>query len=170
MNLKEIISTKNEILMKIYESNGELTPDLEIALKESTEALSLKIDRIKHLIDFLKSDSETLKSKGDEFIHASRVSTNAIESLKKFVKSVMRDFHTQVLEGEEYRFYLKRSIPKLIIEDETLIPKEFYKIIQNVTPDHERIRQELALGNLVPGCRLEETKALCMEVNRKLPL
>lgn len=165
-NLNELLAERNEILAKIYEANGELTQETELAFSGSEKTLSLKIDSIKNVLDGLALDSKYFKEKELEFKEAFQVCENAIDRLKTWVKVIMKKFNEPMLQGKDYKFRVKKTTPKVLVYDETMIPAPYKRVVQKIEVDKEKIRQDLQMGIEIPGAKLEESFALFTEINK----
>lgn len=158
--LIEIDREYREIVREI-EYAGELTEENEVALRDRETALCLKVDGYGVINNRLEQEAEYWKAMKQHCEKAEKTFTNAQKRLKERMKYVLRAHPDRSLQGDIFRFYLKKSQDSLII-DEELVPKEFKTVKIQLVPDRDAIEKELKLGRPVPGAQLRtDNVSLC---------
>lgn len=163
-NLLEITAEIARIMVILAENGGELSTEIENQLDIFTGNLVEKVDSYAYLIDKLDSESEFYKKKADAFNRMAKSCNSLQDRLKERVKTALTILEKDEIEGDDFRFKLSTSKPKLII-DESILPSEYKMIIYEA--DREKISKDLAEGKEIPGARFEETKALRKYINRR---
>jgi hypothetical protein len=149
------------VLFEITEAGGELTTETEARLDATVLALCQKADAYGIVSDRLKHEAAFWKAQKDKCAHAQKVFENALERLKERMKFVLKALPGEALEGQLYRFSLKKGQPKIEINME-LLPKElqFTETTIVTKPSMDKIEALLKEGKTVPGVTVTETKAL----------
>lgn len=165
-SLYGLVKKSQEITQEIIENGGELPKDLELALDENEKSLSLKVDGYHHILDRMSFEKEFWKEKKKYIDQIIKALDGAENNLKNRLKDAMRDLDVQELVGNEVRFKLGRSKPKLEIDPDKL-PGPL--LIEEVTykPDQDKIRDFISKGEEVPGVRVIESWSLRTYANTK---
>ena len=168
MNLLEITKQLHELETAVIESNGELTPELEKAFAVSEMTKKDQIAAYAAILDRLDTLQNEYKSKIDSLQAVLNGFKRFENFLKGNLKEAMKLSNTDELAGQETRFKLTRTKPKLVIDcDASALPWEFTKTISEVIPDKDMIREFLESGKTLENCKLEESFALRKYMNRK---
>ncbi len=83
-----------------------------------------------------------------------------IEAAKAAIKDFMLNQGLAELEGSLVKYTLSKSAPKLIIEDDEVIPDIFKVSTITINVRKDAIKDQLKLGDNIPGCHLEDVFAL----------
>lgn len=105
-----------------------------------------------------------LKKEETELVQKRKQVEDSIDKAKEFLKKYMIENGLAELEGTQVKYTLSKSNPKLIIENEKLIPKDYFVDTIVTTVRKDAIKDELKIGAEIPGCRLEESWALKVAV------
>lgn len=149
-----------EISKLLQESGGELSPELEARLEVNREKLPSKVDSYNYIIERLEADAALWKRRKEACAAQEKKYQGQVDRLWDRIKLAMKELGTKELQGTYYRFQLKKSAPKLIIDSEAAIPAECKMIVQTTVIDKEKIKAMLVDGFEVPGARLEENGSL----------
>jgi hypothetical protein len=149
-----------EIGRLLMEAGGELTPELETRLDVNTQLLPAKVDAYNYIIDELESQAELWKRRKDASAAIQKRFDSQAERLRNRIKFAMKEMGTTEIAGRQYKFQLRKSAPKLVIDNEAAIPAEFKMIVQTTITDTDRIKSALVDGFEVPGAKLEENGSL----------
>jgi len=157
--LAVLINETNLLEQMLVESQGTITPEIEkyLAVKESqlpekVDGYSLVMDRFEHLEAYYKQRADFFSQVADQ-CKAVR------ERLKENIKYAMKDLGTDEVAGFDVRFKLQKVKPKLVVDDEAKIPKEYYKTVITESLDKEKLKEDLAIGK-IEGAHLEESFSL----------
>lgn len=165
-----LVSLNNDSQGLLYEltaMGGELTPEFEKRQEEIALALCEKVDGYGFIIERIESEIEFWKLQATKVANVKRVFENAKKRLEERMKFVLRQRPDEQLQGELYRFYLKKSKDRLDI-DEDLLPDTFKITELKLVPDREKIEAAIAAKQEVPGVRVvTDNKALCQGSPKK---
>lgn len=171
MNTKQnLISLADEAMVierEILAAGGELTPELERRFEFNLQQLSQKVDGYVFVEERLDAVAALWKRREEATRAVRKGYETAIERIRDRVKLVMTETQKTELAGKLHRYKLSTRAPKLVIEDESLIPTEMKMIIQTTTVDKQKVHSMLADGFEVPGARLEPVIALLIQENKE---
>lgn len=166
-SLLKQINDQNDLMAKLIESDGELTEDMEKALATLETSVPAKLDSYYLIMERLEAEAEYFKSRAEEFSMAAKQMTAARDRLKKNIKFAMENSGVAELAGNDYRFTLSKSKPRLIIQDE-LVPDDYKVEVVTIEIEKDRIADHLREGLVIPGCRFEPVMSFRSSVNKKL--
>jgi hypothetical protein len=83
-----------------------------------------------------------------------------IETLENTLLEEMHSLKAQKLVGNERTLLMRANPPRLIIEDETAIPKDYLREKVLIEPDKNSIKAALSLGEEIAGVKLVQTMSL----------
>lgn len=152
----------------IAESEGELSAQQEHELEQINKDLMEKIDSYSYRLDKLSLAANYWKEKSKESSEISKRIFDHIDRMEKTIEINMSLMGKREICGESTRFYLRKSPkPTVVIEDSSLVPREF--VTQNITvkADKEAIAQALKMGQTVSGCKLEVREFLAKGPTKK---
>ena len=150
----------------LIESGGELTPEIEAMLTVKEVNLPEKVDGYEAIMDRLDSLEGMYKERAKMFSTAAKSLGMAQDALKERLKFAMKELGVTELMGNDIRFKLSASKPRLVIEDEKLVPKEYKQETVMIEVKKDLLTEDLKIGS-VPGARLEESVSLRKYVNKK---
>ncbi len=159
VSLVELNNQYASLAARITELGGELTPETETELESLVDQLCEKADGYGVVLRQLENNVEFWKVQKLECAAAQKVYENAIENLRSRMKYVLGLTEGEALQGDLFRFYLARTTPSLIIDD-NLLPAKYKKTELVVTPDRSAIKVEIDQGHEVPGVTVQENKSL----------
>lgn len=162
MNLLQLVKETNELEQRLIESGGELTPELESKLLVTAQELPKKVDSYNHIFNQLEARAEAFKKQADEYYTAAKTLENTVERIKGYIKSVCRDSGQSVLIGENVKFTITDSAPKLVIENASELPDSYKMQVVKIEPDKELIKNDLLTMAVseIPGAKLVPGKTL----------
>lgn len=151
----EVIAVERALI----ENDGVLPPEIEEQFNLATGDLKDKVDRYWIVLEALDARAGYFKSLAESATAARKMIENKHASLKANLKFTMQQLNLSELEGNDYRYKLSNSKPKLVIDDDAL-PPGYKKAVQTFVPDKEQIENDLALGMSVPGAHMETVQSL----------
>lgn len=158
-SLVKIINEVSQLEQKLIESEGSITPEIEALLSVSTELLPAKVDNYSMVIERFDALSEHYKERAAFFSKIAKQCENVQESLKENIKFAMKTLNVDELSGQDVRFKLQKVKAKVVIEDESLIPDDYYKSEIVHTLQKDKLKGDLEIGP-IPGAKLEESFSL----------
>ena len=157
--LKSIRSDIIALEELLLENNGEVNETLETWLQINEKNLAVKIDAYVYFLDQLEQGAAFFKSKSEEALQAKKQYEAMIERMKNNIKFTMQELNTDELRGNEYRYKLSRSKPKVEVNEEQ-IPASYLKEKITYSADKDLIKQDLDKGIEIEGARLIENYSL----------
>lgn len=164
--LPEIMAQATAITQALIEAGGELSPELEKRLELNKQELAQKVDAYIFIDDRFQAEAKFFAERAKAYQKIARSFERLSDVLRERVKQVMVETDTKEIRGDEYRFVLSPTQPRLVIEEGKL-PREFLIQVTTVTPDKERIKTTLKDGFEIPGATLEGGFALRSYLNGK---
>lgn len=158
--LFQLTAEFQHLTSKLIESEGEISPEIEQHLSELERDILKKADSISFIKSRLKQESEFWQSKAETYQKLKRSCDRVSERLTDMVKTAMRKMEMWELKTKEERFVLSPMKQKLVVENETVIPREFFKEIVSFELDKGLLTDALRKGVEVPGAHLEDVIAL----------
>jgi hypothetical protein len=144
----------------LLENEGEVNDTLETWLVINEKNLSVKTDAYHYMIDQLEQGVDFFKSKAEEANQARKQYESLIDRMKNNLKFTMQELNTDEIRGEEYRYKLSRSKPKVEITSEDKLPASYLKEKIVYSADKDLIKEDLDKGIEIDGARLIESYSL----------
>ena len=155
-----------DILERIESSDGMIDVESEFDLDIKSINLKSKIDSMQFVLDNLTLQEEYHNNNADKFKKQAASISKAIDRLKDYIKFVMKQNNTAMLEGDMYKFLLVGMMPRLVLE-QSLIPDEYYSTVVTKELNKDKIKEDLENGIKVNGARLTPVEGLRRLINRK---
>lgn len=165
-SLGDLVAQSQFIERLVIEAGGELTPELESALAEFERDITDKASSIQFVRERIESEAEFWKKKADKYQAIAKSLSNASKRLSERLKFAMSSAGLTELKDADNRFKLIDMPPKLTILDQSFLPSEYMTETIVREPDKLKIKTELQAGKKIPGCALEEVKALRVYANK----
>ena len=165
-NLMTMASEANALEQLIFESGGELNETLETWMAEISTGITTKADAYYFMMQKLEATAEMFSYRASQNANAAKSLTNAVSSMKERIKAAMMIMGTDEVKGSEIRFKLQNSTPRLVVENESVLPAKFFVTETITTLDKKSVTTAIKAGEVVDGARLEETKSLRNYINK----
>ena len=166
-SLQEIANTQNELMNKIYEAQGELTPEIEAALTVSENDISEKLESIDYVLDKMKLEMEYFKEQAAKYSATAKSISNASDRLKENVKFCMDKMKLKKISSGKVSFNLSDGKFSVDVIDESKIPNKYFNIEQIKKLDKKRLLDDMQSGEFVPGAKIEQVLMLRRTVNKE---
>ena len=164
-SLPQLVQSSHMLVQALLESGGELTAEIEQSLTEIDTKMPQKIDGYQAVLERLEIEGEYWSQKASDFAKMASGCKKARERLKDTLKHAMKELGTDELIGNDCRFKLSNSKPKLVI-NEVELDKAYYMQVTSTVVDRKKIEEEMAMGVPIAGVRLEEVKSLRPYLNK----
>jgi hypothetical protein len=158
-SLVKIVNEVSLLEQKLIESEGQLTPEIEALLAVSGEMLPAKVDNYSMVLERFDALSEHYKERAAFFSKIAKQCEGVQDRLKENIKFAMKTLNVDELSGQDVKFKLQKVKSKVVIEDESLIPDDYYKSEIVHTLQKDKLKGDLEIGP-IPGARLEESVSL----------
>ena len=109
----------------LWENGGELTDELAVALQETEQSLTKKIDGYISLLQSLASQKAMMKAQKERFAKMEKIADNAEKRIKEHLNFNMETFGIQKLEGETGKATRTKSTSTEVNEELLLAPHLF---------------------------------------------
>ena len=109
MTLYELTAEMSAIEDELYESGGELTPELEQELTETKESLLRKVDSYNALMQKLGAMAESAKKEAERLTKLKKTAENAQKRVKERLLWNMNVFGLEKLEGNLCKMSIRKS-------------------------------------------------------------
>lgn len=157
MHLYELTEKMNLVDMMMQEG----TEGLEDTLESIEEAFVVKAEGCIKLAVSKQMEANALKMEIDRLKKRAEKLNKDAEWLEGYVEREMVRSNTMELKSDIFTMKLRLSPPSVIIDDESLLPTTFLRIVPATTaPDKVAIKEVLKDGFEVPGARLAQTLKL----------
>lgn len=104
----------------LYETGGELTPEIEQEMNDTQEQLTAKVDNYNALLTKLKGQSSVLAAEIKRLTALKKTAENAEKNIKEHILEAMRMFGLTKLEGDYCKMSVRKS-KSLTTEDEVIL-------------------------------------------------
>ena len=157
MNLYEITVEQMNLNNLLEESYGELTPELEEALKINKENLVTKAEAYAKAIKNYKAEQDALAEEIKKLQAKKKVCENAITRMKDALSDAMDTFDMPKVQAGVFKISLSKSESVNII-DEDSVPMEYKKATYTVSKTD--IKKAIEGGLVVEGVEIKENKSV----------
>jgi hypothetical protein len=158
--LTQLVSTELDIIRQLYDGGGEITPEIAALMEITAENLPKKVDAYSYRMDRLDMEVAFLKARSDEILQIVKRFQTMKDRMKDSIKFAMESLQVTELSGDDRRFKLSASAPRVDIFSENDLPGSFVREKVIHEPDKDLIKEALKRGEEVPGARLLEVHSL----------
>lgn len=120
----------------------------------------ISVDNVYQLTKSFEEQVETLKAEEKKISSDRKKLELYLETAKQFIKKYMLEQGLAELDGTMIRYSISRGNPRLVIKDEKQIPADYKESTVIETIRKDAIKDQLKLGDVIPGCELEESITL----------
>ena len=152
-NIFQITSEFRDLENALIESGGELTPELESALKLNSEQLQQKGQGYGYLIKGMEYDVDVIDTEIKRLQEMKRVRQNAIERLKTTLKIAMELTGLQEIKTPTLKVSFRKS-EAVQVDDVALLDEKFIRVKTLKEADKTAIKEAIKAGESVTGAVL----------------
>lgn len=135
----------------------ELTPEQRQLFEEYAAFLAgQEEDKVDGFVAFIRAQQNRADFLRDEAKRLTVMARNAeakIDRLKEHYRHIMQSHGLKRVNGKAYSVSL-RATPIVLVENEQLVPKAFWKSKTETSIDKAAVREALKAGTVVPGCAM----------------
>ena len=143
----DIMTLQMGLDMKSSEERAVQIQDLFLELFEKEDG-----------IYWLYTDNEKKVGMVKDHIGKCKIILNVIQRDNEQIKGLVLDTHKSLGSLPKYSVFnpikVRNSSGAVLVEDESIIPKEYFVLVQEERLDKKRILKELKEGNKIPGVKL----------------
>lgn len=178
--LDDILNNKQEMIrmegLKLYEIKQGMIDTLDIFLESEgsdldqenyAEVMIFLRDELKNksssllkYIQDLKAQSKMAKEEADRLKKVSEVKANKIERLKSYLINTLQVLEIKKIETDLGSYGIRKNPLKVDVYDETALPEEFIRVIEERKPDKEKIKEYIKANGELKGVRMVESYSL----------
>lgn len=154
--LAELVDTSAYLESALIESGGEINEYIEGILAEWEEDFASKVDGYAVIMERLKMSTDYWKQQAALMNDMAKSCEKVEARLKERLRWGMQEMNVDEVKGETYRFKLTATKPKVIVDDQEIIPMDhkIKEVLYKV--DKSSILQKIKAGQNVPGAHIEE--------------
>ncbi len=162
--------------LKLYEIKQGMIDTLDIFLESEgsdldqenyAEVMMFLRDELKNksssllkYIQDLKAQSKMAKEEADRLKKVSEVKANKIERLKSYLINTLQVLEVKKIETDLGSYGIRKNPLKVDVYDETALPEEFIRVIEERKPDKEKIKEYIKAKGELKGVRMVESYSL----------
>lgn len=165
-SIVKLTTEAKELIAKLVENGGELTPELEQMMEGNAVELANKADRYYYLMKSLKGEAAYWKAQMDEVNKVIKGINNFEKNLKERIKYAMIESEMPKIEGNDVQFKISPIQPKLVINDPEKIPDAFKTVVQYTEIDKDKLKEALEAGEEIEGAELVENFQIRSSIKR----
>lgn len=156
--------------MKLYELTENYQQVLEIAeqldaetLKDTLDSINdeieMKVESTAFVIKTLDSNITTIDTEIKRLSAMKSAQTNNVKNLKLYIQESMEKVGLDKVKGKMIKVAIQNNPPSLKLENETLVPKEYF-VIQEPKLDKKRLMKDVKEGLEIEGVELQQTRSI----------
>lgn len=150
--------------MEIVELEEQMNDDqIELIKKAIEEEIVDKTGNIIKVVKSIEGDIKAIDEEVKRLNKLKKIKKNAVDNIKLYTKLQLESIGTKKLNTPLGNISIRKSPAALVINDETLIPKDYYEeeIVKNL--NKEVIKDLLKQGKEIPGCELRQGTSLTIK-------
>ena len=144
-------------------TDGETPPD---AIADTLEAIGgeieIKAENSAVIMQELNAEADKIDAEIKRLTARKEVLKNNVDAIKQRVYNAMKSTKKEKFKTTLFSFSIKKNPPKLVIDDETKIPKK-YLIPQPAKIDNAAIKAELTAGKKLKYAHIEQGESLTIK-------
>lgn len=157
--LYEIAEQYQEALNDL--TNLDLPPDVvNDTLEALTGEISLKAWNVAAALLHMEGEAELIRQAEERMSRRRRALEIRAAGLREYLKIQMERINIREIRSPQFVIKVKQNPPKVILDDESAIPKSFKREETVVHIDKNGIKQALLSGQVVRGAHLEQETRL----------
>ena len=130
---------------QLYENGGELTPELELMLSDTQEALITKADGYNTLLRKFKAEEATCDAEAKYWAAKKKVATNAQKRIREHINDVMAFGGINKIEGEHCKIS-RRETQALEVNEEVVLASMQDRINELVASLPEFVKVDVSVS------------------------
>lgn len=130
------------------------------------EGYSERVDYVANIIKQINDAVKKIKLEEVNLVSKRRTLEALSAEAETMIREEMSSEGMCEMQGVYIKYTLSPSPHRLVIEDEKLIPNEYKRDIVTTEIRKDAIKDELKLGTIIPGARLEQGTTLKLTANK----
>lgn len=153
MNIYSIQNEYQLLINQIIESDGEVTPELELALAINKDQLQSKSESYAYIIKQMDAECDIIDLEIKRLQQCKKVRENTIDRLKSTLTTAMNVFEVPEIKTPLIKINFRKS-ESVIVMDVNDLPKEYKVVKVTEQADKVKIKEALKAGESILGCEL----------------
>lgn len=141
-------------------ADEEVTELLQQTLQSVNEDIKTKVDNMVRVIRNYEADVKALKDEEKRLADKRKSVENSKQRLENYLQSFTSETEGKKFKGNIFDVSIRKNPPKVIVDDESLIPVEFITVKEVKTVDKTALKNHIKLIGDVEGCRLVQEESL----------
>lgn len=161
LTLYELTAQRLELQRKLMEMEFDAVTIAD-TLEGESSALEAKIEDYGWVIRNMEAFGDAIKSEEKRLAERRQAHEVKVAKVKDWLLENMQVCGISKIECPVFTISLKNNPPKVVIDDEKLIPDQFLVVpdLPLPSPDKKAIAAELKAGKEVAGCHLSQSKRI----------
>lgn len=150
--------------MEIVELEGQMNDEQIATIKAVIEdEINNKSGNIIKVIKNIESDVKAIDEEVKRLNALKKHKKNTVDSIKGYMKAQLELMNTKKITTPFGNISIRKNPVSLVINDETLIPENYYEeeVVKNL--NKEVIKDLLKQGKEIPGCELRQGTSLTIK-------
>lgn len=173
--LYELTAAQAALEDALYESGGEITPEIESMMTETAQALPAKVDGYNYILARMNGMADACDREIKRLTALKRTAQNADKALRAHLLHTMQAFNIDKIEGTTCKVFRKLNAPAVVIEDEAKLVGTWAgrvaELQQELPPylkvdlsfDKAEIKALLKADVLIPGASLQQGESVTIK-------
>lgn len=159
MNIFNIQSEYQQLVNQLIENQGELTPELELALQINKDNFHSKSENYGYITKQFDGEIDIIDNEIKRLQQAKKSREKTIERLKATIELAMLTFDIDKIETPLIKISFRKS-ESVEVTDVNELPNEFKVIKLTETADKLKIKDALKSGMFIEGCSIKTNRNL----------
>lgn len=149
---RELFAVLSDIDNPSMEAQEEVSQAIDYIQGLSVDMVK-KLDSLAYVLESYRALRQMTRERIEKLKQRVNSLDSSIESLNGFILQNVRELEGTV-STDNYEFKVKKTPPKAVIDDEKILPVEYCRVSEKVTPNKVEILKQLKNGKHIPGCKL----------------
>ena len=159
MNIFNIQSEYQQLVNQLIENQGEITPELELALQINKDNFHSKSENYGYITKQFDGEMDIIDNEIKRLQQAKKSREKTIERLKATIELAMNTFDIDKIETPLIKISFRKS-ESIEVSDVNELPNEFKVIKLTESADKLKIKDALKSGMLIEGCSIKTNRNL----------
>jgi len=159
LTLYQITDRYQEALLLL--SDPELPPEV---VNDTLDAIEGEFENkalaVAAFIGNLELEASAVREVEDRMTRRRKALESRAESLREYLHLHMQRLNMQVLKSAEITVKIKRNPPRVVIDNEALLPDDYKEVELTLKVRKQLVQKALGEGHTVPGAHLESSTRL----------
>lgn len=161
MKLYEIAQQYTSALESLYESDELDEQTIRDTLEGLEGELHAKMEAVAAMALNIEAHAAAIKNAEKRMADRRKAQERKAQSIRAYLKQIMEQLNLKTMEGVQFDLKIKKNPPSLIIENEDLLPGEYWYVPDpEKEVDNAKLKDALQNGVEVPGAKITQATRL----------